>query len=266
MNDLPGSWVRSHIDALATDSEEDEYVPARKAKTRHRTAEAKRKARAASRQKSKKDLPVIPGRTPAEVMTVKAATQRSYLLLLRAIVTFMFGLSSQVLLPHKSISQVKALRALRGIQSDAIIDDLPAQFIDRTYWEGEEGGLGRKLLAALGWFLSRFQKEGEGRLPRDIRASRGTARRSPGVTRLPLPEQSVYALGMVLAFLGMKEGDGILPSFALMLCFHLYPRPGELYRLRWRHITLPNPSTPRSAAVVLHPTEEERASKVREFD
>ena len=29
MNDLPSSWVRSHIDALATDSEEDEYVPAR---------------------------------------------------------------------------------------------------------------------------------------------------------------------------------------------------------------------------------------------
>ena len=76
----------------------------------------------------------------------------------------------------------------------------------------------------------------------------------------------MYALGMVLVFLGMKEGDGILPSFALMLCFHLYLRPGELYRLRWRHITLPNPSTPRSAAVVLHPTEEERASKVRDFD
>ena len=267
---LPKKWQvygEKFQEAVLPSSESEEVLPAsKKKKSRHRSAEQLRADRAKSRQKSKLHIPVIPGRTAAEVMSVMPATMHTYILLLRALVSFMVGLSQQALLPHKHITQKRTFRFLAAVAPDEILDDAIASFIDQSYWEGEAGGLGRKMLAALSWLLPRYQKEGAGRLPRAIRASQGAARRAPGVTRLPLPEPIIYAIGMLMAFFGMAEGDGVLPSFAFMICFHLYLRPGELMRLQWKHITPPTRATPLSAAVVLHPVEEAIPSKVREFD
>jgi hypothetical protein len=81
-----------------------------------------------------------------------------------------------------------------------------------------------------------------------------------------LLQEIIYAIAMVMAWLGVVVGNELRPSLALMLCFHKYLRPGELARLMWRHITMPSRSTPQTASVVLHPLEEEIPSKVSEFD
>ena len=74
-----------------------------------------------------------------------------------------------------------------NLNDDEVLDDALAHFIDANYWQGEEGSIGRKTLAALAWLLPRYQVEGRGALPRGPKAAKGMARRAPGQTRLPLP-------------------------------------------------------------------------------
>ena len=100
------------------------------------------------------------------------------------------------------------MNILHEIEDDEILDDSVASFIDASYWQEEGGILGRKMLAAISWLLPCIQPEGQSSLPQGARAAKGTARRAPGAIRLPLPEQIVYALAMVMACLGMRGGGG----------------------------------------------------------
>ena len=78
------------------------------------------------------------------------------------------------------------------------------------------------MLAALGWARARFRKGGVGQVPRLRAAARGTVRRAPGSTRLPLPETLVFALAMILAALGLEAGYGLDLALGVMLAHHLY--------------------------------------------
>lgn len=148
---FPVKWTQQHKRAVLTETEDEEPISDLQPKARHRGAEIRRKQRASNRSKGKQKIPIIPGWTAAEVMAVQAPTLKSYLLLIWALVKFMMGLSTLALLPLKSVTQAKAIRFLRSLSPprDEILDDGVAQSIDQTYWGGEEGGIGRRMLAAL---------------------------------------------------------------------------------------------------------------------
>jgi hypothetical protein len=109
----------------------------RKKRARHSTAESKRERRATARQKSLNDLPVVPGRTPAEVMVVQAGTRNAYMFLLAALVSFMCGLSSRALVPHSSMPRERAMFFLYNLNDDEVLGDALAHFVNAGYWQGE---------------------------------------------------------------------------------------------------------------------------------
>ena len=91
-------------------------------------------------------------------------------------------------------------------------------------------------------------------------------KRSPGGTRLPYPEEMIYALAMVVAYHLDASGASLLPAAALILAHHCYLRPGELRNLTWRYIVPARRLGPPQAVITLHPAEMSRASKTGEYD
>ena len=104
-----------------------------KKRARHSAAESKRERRATARQKSLIDLPLVPGRTPAEVMVVQAGTRNAYMFLLAALVSFMCGLSSRAHVPHLSMPRERAMFFLYSLNGNEVLDDALAHFIDAGY-------------------------------------------------------------------------------------------------------------------------------------
>ena len=226
-----------------------------------------RARRASDRKKSRAVLPIVPGRTEAELMIVTEPTWRSYVLLLMALAAFMLGdVGPRVIVPPPKLAQEEALEFLIQLQEDEELDEGVASFINATYWQGESGSLGMKVRAALSWLLPRFQKEGIGRLPRTAQAARGTSRRAPGQTRLPLPECVMYAVPMVVAWQTAACPPRPDAAVALMIALHCYLRPREMSRMLWSHIVGSRGAGPGLAALLLHPSEEIVTSKTGEND
>ena len=82
-----------------------------------------------------------------------------------------------------------------------VVDDLMARLIDEMHADGEDGGMGRKAMAAIRWLLPQFQREGSVPLPRGDAAAVGFRRDAPATSRLPPPELVVAAVVMAVAWL-----------------------------------------------------------------
>ena len=230
---------------------------------------SRKAALGAARRKRQDALLVVPGRTPTEVETVSPAVQRQYTQLLRSLVGHSIGASLAPLSPLPRLTFAMAAARLIHTKPDTSLDSIVALFVDACHRDGEDGGTGKKLMAAIRWLLPRFQHEGVGRLPRGDAAAKATRRRAPARMRLPPPEELVSAIVMTVAYECQRLGRPLDPARALWLAHVAYLRPGELYRSKWRHLT-PAPGRVKPAgdftAMLLHPEEEMIASKTGEFN
>ena len=213
------------------------------------------------------EVTCLPGRTMLETVSVGPATRKQYLMVLWMLASWGMGASTRAMTGCPEVPMMKGLKFLIQLaKQDWELDDLVAGFLDSAFWEGAHSLLAGRVRSALGWLLPKFQKHGDGHLPRLAQSKLAAERRSPGSTPLPLPEEFIYATVMIVAFL--LEARGLPPDAAmgLMLAHHCYLRPGELSRVLWKMI-VPGSGTHRhKAVVVLHPAEARKPSKTGEFD
>ena len=227
-----GLGTGTYKEELVKDAAAKQHRPRRKAK-----ADDERLRLARERARRHAQLRAAPGRTKLETLVVQEPTRKSYVMLLRALVSHMWGRSAErALTPHPSVTEDVALETLAGLDGDADLDDAVAEFLNDTYWQGEAGATGYKMLAAVGWLLPRFQKEGAGTLPRGSRAALAGRRRAPGKSRMPLPEPLVYAIAMAIAWRFACDPPRHDRAVAVMLGFRCYLRPKEINNLRWRDV------------------------------
>ena len=209
----------------------------------------------------------LPGRTRVETLKVGKATRRNYLTCLLLLAGWGLGLALAPNEPAPGLSLSDALSFLKSLEgTDRVLDEICAEWIDAMHWAGTHSGLGGRLSSALAWLLPRHQRTGAGHLPRLMQARTSSARRAPGLTRLPFPEEIAMALLMVVAYLLKNRGMPLDPAVMLALAFHCYLRPGELLRIQWRFVALGRGRHRGQFAVTLHPSELCRASKTGEFD
>ena len=211
-------------------------------------------------------LQVLPGRTRLETLKVGPATRRLYLMSLWLLASWVMGYSEDALNGDPLYSLTESLVLLKSLEGDdAQLDDILAGYLDEAYWLGAHSGLGGRLLSALGWLLPRFQRQGQGHLPRLHQARTAAAKRSPGLSRLPQPEPVVLATAMAMAYLLCARSENLDPVLAFVLSHHCYLRPGEAARVRWRFIVDDLQVTGRMV-VTLHPAERRVPSKTGEYD
>ncbi len=230
-------------------------------------AEAQRRHKVASLLSQSDQVERLPGRTRVETIKVSLPTRRQYLKVLWLLACWVMGLSSKALEGDTSLTLWEALVYLKTVEEqDMTLDDMCAGWVDAAFWEGGHSSWGSRLASAVSWFLPRHQRTGAGHLPRLLQARTSAARRAPGGTRLPFPEELIFALTMATAYILTHSSRPIEAALSRMLCHHCYMRPGELYRLQWRHLNLGKASHVNKVSVTLHPAEESKASKSGEYD
>ena len=142
------------------------------------------------------------------------------------------------------------------------VDSLAARWMEDRFLQGEQSHLGGKLIAAIKHRWPRFARWGDLKLPRAIQAAKGWKVRSPATSRLPLPWEVIALLASRLLLEGKRR-----MAFAVVLTFHAYLRPSECLRIRARDIIPPMRGRQhRHWSILLHPAEQQRASKTNEFD
>ena len=145
-----------------------------------------------------------------------------------------------------------------------VLDQKLKDHLDELYFEGELSGVGSTLTAAIKWKFPQFGRQGGQQLPCAARALLGFNKLSPAASRLPIPATVVFGLAMVMCSIGF-------PAAALgsLLAFHLYLRPSEMLRMRWRHWSPPcgaGRGGTNGWCLTLHPREDGVQSKADEYD
>ena len=120
------------------------------------------------------------------------------------------------------------------------------------------------MLAAVKFSMPEYSKWGALCLPRATQALAGWRKRNPPRSRLPLPWEAFAA---ILVWLVKEKGEVDL-ALCLLLAYHAYLRPIELFSFRVWQLVAPI-SKSRSAArwtLVLHPREHNVSSKTGAYD
>ena len=146
------------------------------------------------------------------------------------------------------------------------LDDMVAGFLDASFWAGEHSSLGPRLTSALGSALPQYSKWWSAQIPRTRQASAAAGRRAGNTVRLPLPEAILAAVVTTMVFVCHSNNVALDPALAIWLAAHCYLRPGEFVRLQWQYVVFGVGSDAGRASLVLHTTEQSRASKTGEFD
>ena len=155
---------------------------------------------------------------------------------------------------------------LNGFNSidDEDVDLAVTDYFDSQFALGAHPGEGSKLLAAIGHFYPRFSKLGGLSLVRAGRALQGWTRLAPARARAPLPWSACIAMVGAAAYRRRFP-----TALFLLLCFAMYPRPGELLTVTPERIVRPQPQAGNYArhwSMVLAPSEMLVAGKTGEFD
>lgn len=103
---------------------------------------------------------------------------------------------------------------------------------------------------SVGHVLPDTSRLGSWRLPRAQRALKGWSQLRRPAQRLPIPWQAVYAIAGVLAF----QGFGAM-SAGVVIAFHAYLRPSELFKLISCCIIAPVAQTASDWGLILHNAE-----------
>ena len=222
---------------------------------------------AAVRAKKFQDVKVVPGLMLVETVVVSAPVRMQYTRLICCLMSFIFGWTADPTPESPPLDLDQSMGALDSLTPDDV-DAEVVEWADAALQTGVAGHLGQKMMAALAWVRPKFRRGGEISLPRSRVGVLALARRSPGHTRLPLPEPVVMALACrMVALLGGEAGRTL--GLCVLLAHHLYLRPGELARIQWEWIVpaaAGSPECGRQCSIVLHPSEELVSSKVGLFD
>lgn len=137
-------------------------------------------------------------------------------------------------------------------------------FFDHEFLDGRTVPEGTKMWAAFTHLMPQYGRFGNMRLPRVNRALQGWLRLAPPGVRLPLPEEGVSAVAVLMARAGFFE-----LALLTMLAMDAYLRPGEAVGLRVRSLipSAPHLGYPYSiTALLLAPRVDGVPTKTREFD
>ena len=221
----------------------------------------RRKEKAGRRKRVYGEVEALPGQTKLETSLVNPQTQREYLSLLGGLMRFITGEARGAGTWEVPTARRELLSQMEALPRD-LLDNLIAEYLNEEFFEGGDGGLGSRLIAAVSWALPSLAR-GAATLPRSRTAAVAFKRLAPGTSRLPVPESLVFGIAMVLAAQGRWTG-----AVSVMLAHHLYLRPSELGRLTWSMVVFPPPKSLDSKfpTVTLHPLEGGVASKTREYD
>ena len=183
--------------------------------------------------------------TPTQVLSVSRPVRRSYL------------------------AHLQAFRRWLGrqdccLKSGRNLDKHLTQYLNVKFSQGADLGYGQKLCAAVKFSLPEFGKNGKERLPRAAQTMQGWRKRNPPRARLPLPWEAFAA---ILVWLVRVKGEKQLAR-GLLLAYHAYLRPVDLFSLRVGQVIPPVPGS-RSArrwGLVMYPRELGVSSKTGAYD
>ena len=138
-------------------------------------------------------------------------------------------------------------------------------YLNELYFRGYIGSDATKLIAAVAFMRPDLQR-GSHQLPRASQAARGFVRLSPAHSRLPTP----WAL-ICLVMEQLARSRQLHEAFACLLQFALFLRPSEVLGIRVRNAIQPQgrgrrQMGPAQWSIVLHPREDQKASKVGAYD
>lgn len=185
------------------------------------------------------------GRSVLEERSVQDPARKNYMVVLAFFAMYLRGVTLEKATPSE-------------------VDSAAVEYMEESFLDGEPASCGSTLMAALGWARPAFQGVGRQLLPRSSVALKGFRKLSPAHSRLPLP--LVVAAGLAMQLAAMGE---LSLALGTMLAFHLYLRPGETQRMRWRHWSRPMGRRRGGSdgwCLALFPSEEGVPSKTLEFD
>ena len=139
------------------------------------------------------------------------------------------------------------------------------EHFDAKFLDGQDGGYGAKLVAALGYYRPQLRAlSRSGGLARVKLALQGWTRIAPSATRLPLPWPILSAIAVVMKFMGVDE-----QALCTVLSADAYLRPGEALWLSGDDVIPGKPDLGREfswTALLLFPEERGRSSKTHKFN
>ena len=118
--------------------------------------------------------------------------------------------------------------------SDEELDLALVLFMDKLYFEGNGADAGSKLVAALKFFIPRFNRVGGGALPRTVRCLVSWGKLRPGHQRLPFPWIALMAVVGLLSSRGL-----VWEAFYLLVAFRTYIRPGVFAQMKVKQLISP---------------------------
>lgn len=243
--DKPPVFMRSSLNRL----EKNPNAVTSQAKAKGKTAKEKQEKRAQSRQQRHgPQTQVTPANvhnmTVLESMNVSHTRRESYVQAWDSFKQF-----------------VRATRL--SITSASQLDAAAVWWIDHMYFQGDNIASVMTFLAAVKHFRSDIQRLSD--LSRAMRAFKGFKKIAPGQARVPLP----YPMLALIALHILNTKQRLDVCIWLLLTWHLCARPGEAFKLQWKHMVAPNPIN-RFWSVVMSPSAEEEGaampSKVGETD
>ncbi|CAK0822815.1 unnamed protein product, partial [Prorocentrum cordatum] len=144
------------------------------------------------------------------------------------------------------------------------LDSILAEYFTARYLEGAAANVGPQTIAAISHFTPGLPRQMGTELPRASRAMQAWKRRTPALTRLPIPRAVMFALcGMLIAWQQPQMAAWLAISFSA------YLRPAEAQRLTTDSIV--QPSIGAGAAhqfwgLLLHPADRGQGGKTGSFD
>ena len=144
------------------------------------------------------------------------------------------------------------------------LDRLLAEYFTFRYISGAAANVGSQTVAALAHFTPGLPRQAGTLLPRASRAMQAWRRRTPSLTRLPIPRAVMFALAGVL--IAWRQA----PMAAwLAISFSTYLRPAEAQRLTTDSIVQPSALAGPAYqfwGLLLHPADRGQAGKTGSFD
>jgi len=211
-------------------------VPTPSARTRTRAQLA---AAAASGRTAASSLTLL------EQLAVRPSTETFYRLLLQAFVNYCSE--------HR-----------RDWSSMVQLDLILADYFTYRYLAGAAANIGSQTVAALAHFTPGLPRQVTSQLPRASRAMQAWRRRTPALTRLPIPKAVMFALAGVL--IAWQQAP---MAVWLAVAFSAYLRPAEVQRLTTDSIVQPSALAGPAYqfwGLLLHPADLGHAGKTGSFD
>ncbi|CAE8588527.1 unnamed protein product [Polarella glacialis] len=147
-------------------------------------------------------------------------------------------------------------------ETDDQFDSVLTLYLNSLFFDGCNVNAGSLIIASLKFYLPHFSRTGPGHMPRAGRALKGWGKLAPAKMRLPMPR--VVMLAICALLLCSSKANLALAIYVSFVC---YLRPGEAQRLLVSNLISSSPAAGFNQwGLLLHPTEDLRASKTSQWD